>query len=156
VRISDHLILFEQVTMSERQLHLFKSRRQRGTVAPPPLEFAVHCAVADTLKRWATPTWIWTHLPFGEHRTAITGARLKRLGTQPGWPDFIFLAPLEYGRRPFFLELKRRGAKLTEHQAGFALWCQLNDCPHAVTSDYETAVKILQGWGALRMGVNVQ
>jgi hypothetical protein len=144
--------------MSERQLHLFKSRRQRGTVAPPPLEFALHCAVADTLKRWARPNWVWTHLPFGEHREVITGARLKRMGTQPGWPDLILITPNTpmICQRPHFLELKRLGAKLTEHQAGFALWCQLNDCPHAVTSDYETAVKILQGWGALMASVKVQ
>ena len=143
--------------MSERQLHLFKSRRQRGAITPAPLEFALHCMVADALRRWITPNWQWTHLPLGEHREAITGARLKRMGTQPGWPDLLLLPPKEHSvQRSHFLELKRHGAKLTEHQAGFALWCQLNDCPHAVTSDYETAVKILQGWGALMANVKVQ
>lgn len=140
-----------------RQLHLFRSKRQRGVAPPAPLEFAVHCALADTLRRWATPNWIWTHLPLGEHREAITGARLKRMGTQPGWPDLILIPPREHSiPRPHFLELKRRGGKLTEHQAGFALWCQLNDAPHAVADSYDAAVKILQLWGALRTGVKVQ
>jgi hypothetical protein len=143
--------------MTERQLHLFRGKRQRGVSAPPPLEFAVQCALADTLHRWATPNWIWTHLPMGEHREAITGARLKRMGTQPGWADLILLAPREHPiQRPMFLELKRRGGRMTEHQAGFALWCKLNGCPHAVADTYEAAVKILQGWGALRARVKVQ
>jgi hypothetical protein len=140
-----------------RQLHLFRSRRQRGEALPSPLEFKLQCAVADTLRRWATPNWIWTHLPFGENRDAITGSRLKRMGTQPGWPDLVFIPPREHSnQRPHFLELKRRGAKLTEHQAGFALWCKLNDCPHAVADSYEAAVAILKDWGVLWTGVNVQ
>lgn len=143
--------------ITERQLHLFRSRRERGVAPPAPLEFAVHCAVADTLRRWATPGWIWTHIPLGERRETVTGARLKRMGTQAGWPDFILIAPRDYhAPRPYFLELKRRGATLTEHQAGFALWCKLNDCPHAVADSYDAAVKILQGWGALMSRVHVQ
>jgi hypothetical protein len=144
--------------MSARQLHLFKSKRQRGVAAPPPLEFELHCLVADTLRRWATPNWIWTHFPAGERRDDVTGARLKRMGLMPGWPDFILIPPATptICQRPHFLELKRPGGKLTEHQSGFALWCKLNDCPHAVTSDYRTAVKILQAWGALLARVNVQ
>jgi hypothetical protein len=39
------------------------------------------------------PGWQWTHLPFGEKRSAVTGARLKRMGTKRGWPDFILLSP---------------------------------------------------------------
>lgn len=143
--------------ITERQLHLFKSRRQRGTKPPTAREFSLHCMVADDLRRWASPNWIWTHVPLGERRDAVAGARLKRMGTQPGWPDFILIAPRDYyAPRPHFLELKRRGGKLTETQAGFALWCKLNDCPHAVADSYDAAVKILQGWGALMSKVHVQ
>jgi hypothetical protein len=143
--------------MTERQLHLFKGRRQRGIKAPPPLEFAVQCALAGMLKKWSTPGWIFTHLPMGEKRPPGAGARLKRMGTARGWADLVFLAPRGHPiQRPFFLELKRRNGKLTELQAGFALWCQFNDCPHAVADSYEAAVKILQEWGVLRAGVHVQ
>jgi len=141
-----------------RQLHLFRSKRQRGVAAPAPLEFAVHCMVADTLRRWATPGWIWTHLPMGERRDAVTGARLKRMGVQPGWPDLLLIPPAgpKFWQRPHYLELKRRGGKLTEHQAGFALWCKLNGCPHEVCDSYDAAVKTLKQWGALMDRVNVQ
>jgi hypothetical protein len=143
--------------MTVQQLHLFRSKRQRGVQAPPALEFATHCMLADTLRRWAMPNWVWTHLPFGERRDEVTGARLKRMGVMPGWPDLIFIPPKGHPtQRPHFLELKRRGAKLTEPQAGFALWCKLNDCPHEVANSYAAAVKVLQQWGALQTGVRVQ
>jgi hypothetical protein len=145
---------------AERQLHLFRSRRQHGRAPPEPLEFEVHCMVADTLRRWASPNWVWTHIPLGEDRSAVTGARLKRMGANPGWPDFLLIAPRDHAprwcRRPHFLELKRHGGRLTEAQAGFALWCELNGCPHAVASSYRQAVEVLKGWGALRAGVHVQ
>jgi hypothetical protein len=144
--------------MSERQLHLFKSRRQRGVRAPAAKEFRVHCMVADALKQWAVRGWMWTHLPMGERRDAVTGARLKRMGTQPGWPDFILIAPmrLQVPMRPHFLELKRRGGRLTDAQDDFAQWCTGNGCPHRIAYGYEEAVKILRDWGALRSGVKVQ
>ncbi len=79
------------------------------------------------------------------------------MGVVPGIPDFLLFPPAEApDHHCHFLELKRPGAKLTDHQAGFALWCGLNGYPHAVTSDYRTAVKILQAWGALRSEVHVQ
>lgn len=140
-----------------RQLHLFKSRRQRGTKPPPMAEFSLHCMVADDLRRWATPGWNWTHFPAGEYRDPVTGARLKRMGLQPGWPDLILLPPKgSPNGRPHFLELKRRGGKLSAWQAGFQLWCMLNDCPYACIDDYKAAVAILQRWGALRASVKVQ
>lgn len=142
-----------------RQLHLFKSRRQRGVRPPPAPEFKTQCALADTLRRWATPTWLWTHIPLGEERPDAAGARLKRMGTMPGWPDFILLPPKESPIvRPHFLELKRRGRgdDLTDLQLAFRLWCLLNDCPHEVVDNYDAAVEILKAWGALRSGVHVQ
>jgi hypothetical protein len=144
--------------MSERQLNLFRSKRQRGaTVKYEPAEFKIHCMVADTLRRWAAPNWVCTHFPAGEHRSDATGARLKRMGVVPGLPDFLLFPPLGAGDpHVHCLELKRRGAKLTEHQAGFALWCKLNGYPHAVAHSYEEAVAVLTGWGVLRSGVHVQ
>jgi hypothetical protein len=143
--------------ITERQLHLFKSRRQRGTKPPPAFEFNVQCKIADDLRRWATPNWIWTHFPAGERRDPITGARLKRMGLKPGWPDLVLIPPKGHPNgRPHFLELKRAGGTLTEAQAGFRLWCMLNECPFVCVDDYKAAVTILQQWGALRSGVHVQ
>jgi hypothetical protein len=146
------------VSRAARQLNLFKSKRQRGVAPPPPLEFEVQCMVADDLRRWAAPGWQWTHIPLGEERSAITGARLKRMGAQPGWPDFILIGPSGTpSPRPHFLELKRKGrGQLTPAQAAFQEWCGENECPHAVAAGYREACQILQGWGALRSDVRVQ
>lgn len=143
--------------MTERQLHLFRSKRQRGEAAPSPLEFQTHCAVADTLRRWATPNWVWCHYPAGEKRADATGARLKRMGVLPGISDFLLFPPAGAPEpHVHCLELKRLGRRLSELQAEFQLWCKLNRYPFEVADNYETAVRILQGWGALRTGIHIQ
>ena len=140
------------------QLHLFKGKRQRGTRMPAPLELGLQCVLADVLRRWAMPGWVWTHLPMGERRDALTGARLKRMGVQPGWPDLILLPPRGDHRTssPYFMEVKRVGGKLSEHQAAFKRWCMLNGYPHEVVHSVGEAVEILKRWGAVRSGIAVQ
>lgn len=137
------------------QLHL-RGKRQR-TKLLPPLEFRTQCAVADVLRRWAAPNWAWTHIGHGEQRSPVTGARLKRMGVQPGWPDFILLPP-RYGQNPraHFLELKRQGGQLSEAQAGFQLWCSLNGYRFAIAHDLKGAFAILLSWGAVRSGIEMQ
>ena len=89
-----------------KQLSLFRGRKQRGFRAPPPLEFAGHALITALLRRWCSPSWIYTHVPLGEYRDKVTAAKLKRMGVMPGWPDFQFAGP---AASMFFLELKRRG-----------------------------------------------
>jgi hypothetical protein len=36
--------------MTARQLHLFKSRKQRGTMPPPPSEFASQVFLVDLIR----------------------------------------------------------------------------------------------------------
>lgn len=98
--------------MDERQLHLFKGKRQRGVTLPPPLEFKMHVALEALLRHALLPKWIYTHIPSGELRDKVTASRLKAMGLKRGWPDFIFIGP----DTVFFLELKRKGEKQTEEQ----------------------------------------
>ena len=125
--------------MSEaRQLHLFKGKRQKGAVLPRSSEFELHCMVADALRRWCSPWWIYTHMPSGEKRDPVTAMRLKRMGTMPGWPDFQFFGPRQ---QVVFLELKRPGGgRLSEAQDevsqrlvefGHRYYC-VNDFQHAL------------------------
>jgi hypothetical protein len=53
-------------------------------------------------------------MPSGEYRDSITASRLQRLGVVAGWPDLQFAGP---DRKMVFLELKRRGGRLSEAQA---------------------------------------
>ena len=130
-----------------RQLSLFKSKRQTGVRPPAAKEFALHCMVADMLRRWIMPGWLWTHFPAGEARTVMTGARLKRMGLNRGFPDFQFF---HCSGTVCFLELKRSGSQLNEHQSAVA--SHLEDAGHryAMTDSFDEAVATLVQWGILR------
>jgi hypothetical protein len=136
------------------QLDLFKGKRQRGTKAPPALERATHIALADAIRISISPGWLWFHVPNGELRETQTANLLKRMGVSPGVSDFIFIAPAL--GRVHALELKRRGRTPTETQraflsgvraaGGIADWCD----------NFEDAIRILKGWGAVRDKLHVQ
>jgi hypothetical protein len=145
------------------QLSLFKSKRQRGVKPPPAPEFAVHCMIADTLRRWAAPGWVWFHVPNGGERPAfvnkhgkrisVEGGRLQRMGARRGVSDFVLVAPAQ--GRLHALELKRRGEEPDDDQVAFleavraaggiAEWCD----------SYEAAIGILKRWGALKTRIEV-
>lgn len=57
-------------------------------------------------------TW---HTPNGGARTKAGGAALRRQGVKPGVPD-IYVAIPNDGYHGYFIELKSKGAKTTEHQ----------------------------------------
>lgn len=140
------------------QLSLFKSKRQRGVKPPPALEFKTHVMVADALRIGAVPGWQWTHFPAGEARPSFVDAkgrrvspaseRLKRMGLQPGWPDFVLVSPQG---RFHGLELKRGKAPLTLEQGVFQAWCADHLVPHAVARSFDEAITCLAGWGAIRV-----
>jgi hypothetical protein len=117
----------------------------------PISEFALHCMVADTLDRFADKTWIWTHFPAGEARSAITGARLKRMGLKPGWPDFQFI---NVEGRVFFLELKG-DAYLSEDQQKFFRAMRQRKVECRVARSYDDAIAILGKWGVVSVSVPV-
>jgi hypothetical protein len=87
-------------------------------IAPAPTgkrsqaEFRLACVIADVLRLRGKPGLYWTHLPFGEVRSARTGARLKRVGTRAGAPDYLLI----WNGRPIGLELKAEGGRQTESQ----------------------------------------
>lgn len=147
------------------QLNLFKGKRQRGIQAPPPLEFASHVFLADVIRRWIMPQWKWTHLPLGEERDhkinpktgkrwSPTGARLKRMGVNPGWPDFVFVGP---NHAIFWLELKRlRGGHVSEDQAAVAAHLVACGFSLLITNSVDDAIAELKALGILRSNFEVQ
>jgi hypothetical protein len=147
-----------------RQLQLFGGKRQRGITPPPALEFSSHVVIADICRRWINPAWRFTHLPFGEHREhkinskgqrySPTGARLKRMGVTPGWPDFLFAGP---ATRVIWIELKRRKrGRLSSEQSGIGIHLQSSGFDYLLTSDVGEAVRFLQSHGVLRSNFEVQ
>lgn len=79
-------------------------------------EFKLGCAVAKYLRTALPPRVLWSHLPFGEHRNEVTGSRLKSMGTQRGWPDYLVIA----NEGVLALELKAPKGKLSPEQIAFA------------------------------------
>lgn len=56
------------------------------------------------------------HSPNGGYRNPIEAAKFKRLGTQPGFPDF-WIPLMRKGYGGLYIELKRQyGGVLSEHQ----------------------------------------
>lgn len=136
--------------MVERQLHLFKSKRQRGTPLPRAKEYELHCTVADALRRWCSPFWRYTHIPAGEKRDMVTAMRLKRMGVVAGFPDFVFAGP---DAQVFWLELKRPGGRLSEGQSEIALHLIKCGFGYLCTDDYGDAIGTLCDRGIVRVRV---
>jgi hypothetical protein len=111
----------------------------------------LHFSVKKELDRFARPEWEWTHYPAGELRDDATGAKLKRMGMKPGWPDFILLSPegVFHG-----LELKREGQALNDNQEAFHARARARGWKVAVADTLMGALAILQDWGCLKVKVS--
>lgn len=120
---------------------------------PPTPEFKLHVMVADVLAKWLMWGWRSNHIASGEYRPDATAGRLKRMGLIPGWSDFILLSP-KPRTLAHFLELKRRGGKLSDHQKLFADYCQEHGYPFACVDRFDDAVAVLKQWGALRVSIS--
>jgi hypothetical protein len=125
--------------------------RQARQRAPLPYEEESHVAVADALRAGCAPGWLWSHFPAGEDRNEIVGAKLKRMGLQRGWFDFLLISPQGAMR---WLELKRGKASLTRDQEAFALALDERGTVWSVARSADEAIGTLRLWGALRLRVS--
>jgi hypothetical protein len=114
---------------------------------PLPLEYETHVSVADALRLAIVPGWLWTHFPAGEKRDVRTAARLKRMGLNRGFADFLLIDPSGLHH---WLELKRGKASLTSDQEAFGEAMMERGVPYAVARSFEDAVDQLHVWRALR------
>ena len=78
-------------------------------------EFQLSCVVADWLRVALPARAVWSHFPAGEARSAITGSRLKRMGTATGWADYLIIVDGNI----LGIELKAPNGKLSDAQAAF-------------------------------------
>jgi hypothetical protein len=132
--------------MRTGQIDLF-TKRVRGL--PPPKEFLLHVALADTLRIATLEPWWWTHLPFGEKRDKVTAGRLQRMGVRGGLPDFIFI-----GHGFAFLELKRKGERPSEEQWDVGRRLLHAGADWLVTDDLKDAIGWLKDLGIVRARVS--
>lgn len=118
--------------------------------APAPKEIVLHIQVATFLKQYLAHGWEFTHPASGEHRDKRTAAKLKAMGTMPGWPDLILISPdgVFHG-----LELKRKGGGLNDAQIGFHMRAATKLWNVTHTDNFDEAIAILNHWGALRVAI---
>jgi hypothetical protein len=124
--------------------------RPRKAPAFRPKESILHFAVAKLLREHCLETWQWCHIPNGEVRDIRTAVKLKRMGTKPGWPDFILCPP---AGQLHCLELKRLGETLSDAQEDFQLWCIRHNVPHSVAFTFDQVLAVLDAWGCLRIRI---
>jgi hypothetical protein len=136
--------------MSERQLHLFKGKRQKGEPLPEPSEAQLQRTLVQHLEVGGDPRWIWTAFPAGELRDKATAGKLKGMGLKPGFFDMLFIDPDGVHH---WLELKVGRNRLSEAQAAFSLCMQARRVPCEVARSIEEALAILSGWGAIRVRI---
>jgi len=86
---------------------------------------------------------LWTHFPAGELRDERTAAKLKHMGTQPGWPDFIVVLP---GSRMSGLELKVGRGRLGPHQTAFKDALEALGGDYAVCRSLDDVQAVLSAW----------
>jgi hypothetical protein len=125
---------------------------------PPPSERKWHIQLVQTirLRGLLSPGWRMTHFPAGEDRDERTGAILKMMGLERGWPDLLFASPrgvvgdlaVLHG-----LELKKLGQAQTDEQLALGAWFLENGWPYEVVDNIDDAWRVLWRWGALRLRV---
>ena len=114
--------------------------------APAATEHQIHCAIVALLNARARESVIWFHPANGEARSAITGARLKRMGVKKGVPDLVFVFR-EGGA--LFMEIKREGARLSPEQREMESRCYDQDIPYEVVHSLEEAIGVFEDWGVI-------
>ena len=108
-------------------------------------EAAIQRAVIEHLRLRAKPDVLWLHVPNGERRDKITGAKLKRMGVVPGTADLLFW----HRGNSFALELKAPGGRLTDMQLEFAARFADAGGHSAVAESIDRALACMEAWGLL-------
>jgi len=133
-------------------LALAAGRKVRPRKAPAirPRESRLQIDVAKLLDDYGRQDWRFTHFPAGEKRDVVTGARLKRYGLKPGWPDFLLLDP---DGRLHCLELKRQGETLSDPQQDFWRFCIRAGVPHSTCRTIDEVLTVFDRWKCLRIRI---
>ncbi len=115
-------------------------------------EDMIHIAIVELLQLKGHQRLLFFHPANGMPRDPRTGAKLKRMGVQPGVADFALTLP---DGRSAFLEVKTPTGRVSMSQAGFRSKCYINGVPYAIVRSLSEAEDVLAAWGALNNRVRV-
>ena len=108
-------------------------------------EARLHATLVMHLRLRAKPDVLWLHVPNGERRDKVSGAKLKRMGVLAGASDLL----LWHRGYSFALELKSDGGRLSDAQLEFL--ARFNDAGghSAVAENIDRALACMEAWGLL-------
>jgi len=110
-------------------------------------ESALQTAIVEYLG-WALPNAIVLHL-HNNPRSAIEGAKLKRMGLVKGAPDLLVCLPRGQG---MFLEVKTSKGRVSPAQFQFHNRCLVLNWPVAVVRSVDDVKKALVAVNVIRKG----
>jgi hypothetical protein len=128
---------------------LRRARKQSRIKAAdlPEDEDSMQMALIELLEYQARPGWIWKHSPNEGKRSPREGAKQKKKGLCPGWPDLDLISPegIWHG-----LELKTPRGVLTPAQRDFGAEADRLGLRYRVAWGWDNCVICLKEWGVLR------
>ena len=107
-------------------------------------EAALQRAVVQHLMLRAAPNVLWFKITNEGKRSLAMGAEMKRQGLRPGAADLALVIK----GRAYFLELKKRGEKLSEPQQQFRLDSDRAGAIYAWADNINSALEMLIFFGA--------
>lgn len=126
-----------------------------------PLEYKMQIWLVDLLNRVLRDGRVaFWHTPNGEWRDIKTAAKLKAMGVLPGVADLHFTwgemvsvvgePGVQIFSRDLYVELKRRGLKLSPEQEQFRDSVTAKGSYYEVADSIDEAVEILKRYGVLK------
>jgi hypothetical protein len=106
-----------------------------------------HIELANTIRMRAVAGMVWWHTPNGGARNAITGSKLKQMGTRRGFPDLCFL----HDGQLYALEYKpeKLGTVSAEQKACMAA-LEAAGAVCAVARGVKQAIETVEEWGLIK------
>ncbi len=124
-----------------------RARRER---IPARRESKLQTDVAELLHAHCLKGWEWTQIN-RKCKDAREGAIMKRLGVNPGWPDFLLFSPF-VSHQIHGLELKRSANDiLSDEQYDWQCWCLLHGGKYAVAWEMKQVLAAFYDWGCTRL-----
>lgn len=92
----------------------------------------------------------FTHIANERRTTPQRGAKLKRMGVNPGVPDFMIILEIDEGYNLIFIELKRAKKSLSRVSEYQKEWIEkLNECREVgayIAYGADEAIKIIESF----------
>lgn len=108
-------------------------------------EFKLQCQIIELFDVILKKNVCFTAFPAGGGGL-VRGAKLKRMGLKPGWPDIQLIAEGRY----YGVEVKTPKGKLSPSQKGLHIKLAEIGCEVAIVRSLEEAMEVANGWKLTR------